>query len=62
MATPKSARTTKRAKPRGTAHYHFSRVKDTLVRDQHPGGHRRHQHVSRGLVGYGRTRESFTLL
>ncbi len=47
---------------KGTAHYHFSNATDKLVHDQHPGGHRRHQHVSRGWVGYGRTRASFTLL
>ncbi len=47
---------------KGTAHYHFSNAKDTLVHDRHPGGHLRHQHISRGLVGYGRTRDSFTPL
>ncbi len=55
-------RTTSKKTGKSTPHYHFNNATSTLVRDNHPGGHLRHQHLSRGLVGYGRTRASFTPL
>ncbi len=41
-----------------TMHYHVSPVDARPIRDNHPGGGRRHTH--KGLVGYGVTRESIT--
>ncbi len=41
-----------------TMHYHVSPVDARPIRDNHPGGGRRHTH--NGLVGYGRDRESIT--
>ncbi|KKN56911.1 hypothetical protein LCGC14_0567640 [marine sediment metagenome] len=42
-------------------HYHYSSTHHPEV-DQHPGGHLRHQHPSRNLWGYGRTRKSLKAL
>ena len=41
-----------------TMHYHVSPVDARPIKDNHPGGGRRHTH--KGLVGYGVTRESIT--
>ena len=41
-----------------TMHYHVSPVDARPIKDNHPGGGRRHTH--KGLVGYGMTRESIT--
>lgn len=41
-----------------TMHYHVSPVDARPIKDNHPGGGRRHTH--KGLVGYGMNRESIT--
>ncbi len=46
----------------GPSHYHFSVSDDALFKDSHPGGAKRHQHPRFRFRGYGRTRDSFTLL
>lgn len=48
----------RRRQQRATIHYHVSPADARPIRDNHPGGGRRHTH--KGLVGYGMTRESIT--
>ncbi len=46
------------AKTKAVRHFHFDREAHRSEAGNHPGGGRKHQHPSRGLVGYGRTRDT----